>query len=365
MHDIATFRLRIRSHTRLALLLALPVALTVCSTVPSQAPAPEDETAPDRRSAKTVGPNVPQAETEIPSEFTFDRGPLALFVREFNSWCGRNLVLINGLELIQVGPYEFQNQPPDSVLDRVAEDAALKIHHAASYDLLLTEGYESLSRLDMKNAIDPELASRKADVRFGADTPLYAAFALVGQALDTTLIGDNIVAGATSGEVQLTGVTFADALTALLQSARVAEGNVRVQAEENLTFLYAPGNPLRTDLLLNADEIDPAARAILDRRISLTLPYPPDSPEHLRGDVGAVRLQACLDSASEQLGVRLMTDARAADLPVNPAVMHDVTMRTALRLLIHQWPVSDYGYVFVPEGIRIEHAPLSEQAEAP
>ena len=56
---------------------------------------------------------------------------------------------------------------------------------------------------------------------------------------------------------------------------------------------------------------------------------------------------------SEQLGMKVEADRRSSILPVNPAVMIDVPIETAMRLLIQQWPLPHYGYTATGDTIRI------------
>ena len=51
--------------------------------------------------------------------------------------------------------------------------------------------------------------------------------------------------------------------------------------------------------------------------------------------------------------MRVEFDRSCRRLPVNPCVMSDVSIETAMRLLIQQWPLPLYGYTATEDTIRI------------
>jgi len=53
---------------------------------------------------------------------------------------------------------------------------------------------------------------------------------------------------------------------------------------------------------------------------------------------------AVLDSLSQQLGILVVAEKGLEDLPVNPVVLNNVRVQTAMDLLIRQWLIPDFGY---------------------
>lgn len=354
---MASYRSHPFGHGRNVLLGILLIAIvSACSTVES--PGAEQSPARQQESATPKSVGIPQtpAQPASPVDLEFDGGSLVSFIRQFAQTTDQNVVLMNGLEVVQLEPYTFEDTPPAEILERVAADANLILHQTPHYTFLLANGYEQLTALDLADELDPSFGNRKANVGFGADTPLYAALALLSYSMKTTIVADNIVAGANCGEVELSDVPLSVALQAIFQSARITQGAFRIQSGDSVTFFYAPQNKLRTGLLVNRADAGADALRLLEQRVTLSLPSAPDNPEHLRGYTGAVPLQQCVESLSKQLGVRIMTDADTAQLPVNPSVIVDVPLKTALALIIHQWPVPDFGYEVLPGGIRFVRA---------
>ena len=96
---------------------------------------------------------------------------------------------------------------------------------------------------------------------------------------------------------------------------------------------------------------------MLGREVRVMLPFPQDDPEHLQGRIGASTLGEVLEGLSDQLGVPVTADANMHRLPVNPAVMTNVRVATALDLLIRQWLVPEFAYAVDDTGIHLRHVP--------
>ncbi|NJL72818.1 MAG: hypothetical protein HC888_15280 [Candidatus Competibacteraceae bacterium] len=64
-------------------------------------------------------------------------------------------------------------------------------------------------------------------------------------------------------------------------------------------------------------------------------------------------LEAVLPALTAQLGILVEASPEARDLPVNPCVLPGVRLRTALDLLVRQWPLPRYGYEVLPDRILI------------
>ena len=290
-------------------------------------------------------------------EITLDleRGPLGLMLREMSEVSSLNVVLMNGLELAQTGPYRFEKREPKAAIGDIARDLGYEIHEAPHYVFVYAPGYEVLRDVVVEDRLDDRTAALRVDAAFGADTPLCSGLALLGHTLGHTIVADNAIGGAACGEIRLRDVPLATALEALLQSARVSRDSFYVESTPEYTFLASVNNKPRPQLLINKASLTEEQRGTLERRVSVTLAFLQGDPEHLKGRIGASTLGEVLDALSEQLGLPVTSDARMHKLPVNPVVMRDVSIGTALELIIRQWLLPEFGYELEGAGIRLRH----------
>ena len=286
-----------------------------------------------------------------------ERGPVGLVFRELSEASSLNVVLMNGLELGQAGPYHFEKRSAAAAILEIARDMGYEIHDGPQYIFVFAPGYETLRDVSLSGAIDEQVAGLRADVAFGADTPLYSALALLGHTLGHTVIADNAIAGALCGEIRLKDVPLGTALEALLQSARISRDSFHVESTPDYTFVLSTGNIGRRTLLHGKDALTDEQAAMLGREVRVTLPFPQDDPQHLRGRIGASTLGGVLEGLSQQLGITVTADERMHRLPVNPVVMTNVRVATAIELLIRQWLVPEFVYSVDDTGIRLRHMP--------
>lgn len=286
-----------------------------------------------------------------------ERGSVGLALREVSKASSLNVVLMNGLELAQTGPYRFEDREPRAAVGDIARDLGYEIHEAPAYVFVYAPGYEVLRNVVVADRLDGRAAELRADVAFGADTPLYSGLALLGHTLGHTIVADNAIGATACGEIRLRDVPLATALEALLQSARVSRDSFYVESTPDYVFLASVNNKPRPQLLINEEALTEEQRRTLGRRVSVTLPFPQGDPEHMQGRIGASTLGEALDTLSEQLGLPLTADARMHKLPVNPVVMRDVSIETALELIIRQWLLPEFGYEFDGAGIHLRHVP--------
>lgn len=329
-----------RACASLALTIPTILSLSCASTPAADAQrSPDDPAQIELAQAK---PRRTPAAPGTPVEFSAPNTSVALLIRELNAASGRNLVLMNGLETTRTGPYDKAKRPAQEWADMIATDAGLRLDRLPAYDFIYPPGYETLTQTTTGGRLEATLAARRTSLHFDLDTPLVSALALLSRSLGTTIVADNVVADAHCGEVHLADVTVDQGLDALLKSARVANQSLRILSDTERTFLYAAGRPLRTSpLVIAAGETRPES---LDRRMTLYLPITPTEPDRLSGYTRAVPLSRVLPELSKQTGLRFEADARTHELPVNPSVMVNVRLETALDLIVHQWPLPHYGY---------------------
>lgn len=290
----------------------------------------------------------PQPAVEIRDEgrmsFEIEEEPVGIAIREFSERTTQGIVLMNGLELALAGPYSFDNRPAESIVRSIAGDLGYGVHRTEGYLFLYAPGYEALLEAPLENRLVDAARARRADLAFGANTPLYSAFGLLGRTLGHTIVGDNAIASAPCGEINLHDVPLETALSALLQSARIGAAAIRVESTPEYTFLTSVANVAPASLLLNEDPDDEAQRRLLQRRTTVNLLFPRGNEAHIVGRMGASTLGEVLPSLSEQLGVPVTADPLMNGLPINPTAIANVTVETALMLVIRQWLVPEFGY---------------------
>jgi hypothetical protein len=118
-------------------------------------------------------------------------------------------------------------------------------------------------------------------------------------------------------------------------------------------FISGDATPAPIGALLNEPALDDAARALLEKRVNVHLPVVPDAPERIVVTVGAETLHTAAASLSRQMGVPVKVQPGLEGLPVNPVVMRNARVRTALDLIVRQWPVAQFGYEVGPDRILI------------
>ena len=144
------------------------------------------------------------------------------------------------------------------------------------------------------------------------------------------------------------------ALEALLKSARVTPGSFQVDSTPEYTFISAIQNSNPKMTLLNPETLDAAQNALLDAQVDVALPLPNQDPAHLEIKAGATPLGQVLKTLSQQLGTPVAAEPGLEELPVNPCAFNHVRVRTAVDLLIRQWPVAEFGYELTGGQILIE-----------
>ena len=323
---------------RVLSILAIPILLPNCASTPPDA------------STSEVRP------TSVVTT-TAERGPVGLLLRDISAEFPMDVVLMNGLELGQAGPYDFDKVSAHDVLQRIADDMGYETHVRPDYVFLYAPGYEALLDLSLEASIDRRAADFRVDIAIGSDTPLYSALALLGHAFAYTLVADNAIAGALCGEIHLRGASLTSALEALLQSARISGDVVRVESTPDYTFLASAGNRPRPPALIDAASVTREGRAILQRRVRVALPTRQNDPQRIEGQLGASTLEEILPELSAQLGERITAEASMAQLPVNPMLLIDLPIETVLELLIGQWLVPDFGYALEGNEIRLRRVP--------
>lgn len=309
------------------------ILLVGCATTTDAPPPPESERTEPKPAASTRDGNV---------TFSTDASDLGRVLRSLAAIIPRNVVVMNGAHVRPVGPYRWQNVSWTDVLDTLAEDAGVTRFDCGDYDFLAPPEYEPLSRVNLETMIPAGFSLPKGSVVVGADTPLFDAFALISQACNTTIIADNAVASARTGELSMPEIDGVDAIEALIKSARLDTSVFAIAAGADHLLFHARGNEPRANIIANPEALNPEQRTALDRRVNLRLPRAEPVANEVGAYVSATLLETALPELSEQLGVRVTADPRLRRFPVNPCLMNGVTAETALRLIVNQWLAQDF-----------------------
>lgn len=283
-------------------------------------------------------------------------GTLGGAVRRIGEEFGGSLVLMKGIETLPVGALRFDDVEIPGVAEALAAQTGCNVEVRPNYCFVYPPGYEMLTGVSLEGQLDPVYADMGAEIALGASMSLTTAFQLIGQVLDTTVVADNAVAAAECGELTLGAIPLEDALEAVLKSARVPRPAVDSTSEFN--FIYHAGNPSPRSFLLKAETLDKRQNALLETRVDVVLPWRPSDPTKVLVPPAATPLEKVLKPLSEQLGVRVMAEADLAEVPIEAAILRGVRIRTAIDLLIRQWPIHEFGYEMTPDGILIRQAEL-------
>jgi hypothetical protein len=285
--------------------------------------------------------------------FTWDGGILSQAVRAFGEENGGGIVLINGIGALAAPELDVNRAPYSSVIARLAEGAKCRYADCGWYYLIYPAGYEVLLDLSLSGMLPARYQQVAAALSLGEGVALFNAFALLSQSLDLAILADNIVAESRCGELTLDKMPLPAILEGVLQSARIPPGAFSIESGAGYLFFRSPVNQGPADRLLGEADLSLAARELLDREMSLYLPAMSAEPDQTVFRGTAVPLGSVLETLSAQTGVSVRAEESLKDFPVNPCVLPGLPVRTAMNLLIRQWPVAGIGFEVQEGEIRI------------
>jgi hypothetical protein len=264
-----------------------------------------------------------------------------------------NLVLMNGIQDKLIAAPEFDKAHFQQTAERLAASGGCIVKAFPDYTFIYPAGYEALLSVSLAGKLDEAHQAMRVPLTLGFDTPLYAAFALLGRALNTTIVGDQIITAAKAGSMTFGEIPLQSALEALLQSARVVNEGFEVESSPGYVFIYSKQNAARGSMLLNADKLTPEQNAALDAHVNVILPSQTGDAANLKLMYGAQTLHAILPELSKQLKMNVTAEPEILRLPVTTVLLRDLPIRTAMDLFIRQWPIPRYGYEFVNNEIHL------------
>jgi len=323
--------------------LVLVLLLGGCQSTPSD----NGSTTPTPRAERSAKPDGP---TEI--TLATDPDMLSALLRQASPMITRGgIAIMNGAGPEVVAAQDLHKLDTAAFARQLAQIGQLQVAESPAYHFLYPTGYEALATAQFPVA--PRYHAIPTSVVFGEGTPLYNVLAILSASLDVTLVADNIVAENPCGEIVLRGAPLDLALEALLRSARITPDAIRVESTDDYIFLRAAANTAAPDLLLNDAALSPAERAALDVKVSVILPETARRPGAAVFVDSAVQLGDILPSLSKQLGIPV-TAPGLERLPVNYTVLNKLPIRSALNLLLRQWPTPNFGYTYTGGTITLQ-----------
>lgn len=327
-------------HLSQALLATVVLAVVSGCESNGGVPLDRDTTAAAPRPARTGFPKITLDVTEGMR--------LGEAVRRLGETSGGGAVLVAGMEILPAAPVHLTNSDYAEGLKRIVGARECEFQVRPHYVFVYPSGYGQLADVSLEGVLHPRFEALRATYAVGAGTDLYNALALLGDALQVTLVADNVVADAWCGELFLEDAPLSSILEAVLKSALVPADAVRVESTAEYVFIRSAANENRAPALLNPEEVDRGMQRRLENSVDVRLPGP---ARGVAFGEGASPLAEVLPALSAQLGVDVTTDPSMADFPVNVAVLHEIPAKTALDLIVWQWPLPRYGYRVTAGGV--------------
>ncbi|HDP33816.1 MAG TPA: hypothetical protein ENN29_01765 [Candidatus Hydrogenedentes bacterium] len=278
-----------------------------------------------------------------PVTFSHPISPIGDVVRLLGEQTTGGLVLMSGLEERAGANFDFRNTPYQEVVAQLAGAIECDYLHTPYYYMILPSEYALLQELTINEYLDSRHSGLTASVAFGAKTELYNVLAALGESLDITIIADNFLAEAHCGEMFLSDAPFPVILEAILRSTRLTPDSFAVENTPEYIFIHTTQNNDTDSRLLNRRPLTPEQQSLLDRIVSVSLPNE-NTAAQTPFTAAPIALRDALLPLTEQLGIEIVAHRRLADIPINPCLMKNVRLETALNLLLRQWPLPDFGF---------------------
>jgi hypothetical protein len=136
---------------------------------------------------------------------------------------------------------------------------------------------------------------------------------------------------------------------AILKTARLVPGAFEVESTSEYLFIRSTANQSQAPTCTNRQALTASQEAFLANPISLQLP---DTGSALEFRSVATPLKQVLPALSSRLAVPVTATDEVASLPVNMSVFQNVSVETALDLLVRQWLLPRYGYRIDEAGLQ-------------
>ena len=335
--------------------LSLTVVLSACATTTPKTESPAED--PPTPAPQVTAPfsQFNQNNSDSTSASTSkSKTSLGTVVRDLNETGGLSLVLMNGLENIQVSKEGTEGVAPKDSLEFLLRSYQLTRYSTDHYTFIYAPEYEVLTTLQLAKQLPKKYTQTRVDIAFGANTPLFSALALISHSTGLTLLADQAMGDSLCGELNLLDTPLPLALEALLQSARIQPDALKVRSSNDYIFLHSAAHPLRAKVQLAT--ISEAMKKELQEKSSISLMVYTPAGNEVSSQLGSSKLNTVLSELSLQLGISVKAEGKVNQLPVNPMVMNNLPRETVLELFLHQWMLPIFAYEEQDGNIVLRHA---------
>ena len=118
---------------------------------------------------------------------------LGMFLRKLGEEGVEGLVLMNGMEDIQIAAPSGRRSTAEKMAGRIAEIVPCQVEETEKYCFLYPQGFEALTQIQLAS-LDPAYDAVTAEIVFGANLPLYMVLTWISQATGKTIVADNLAA---------------------------------------------------------------------------------------------------------------------------------------------------------------------------
>ncbi len=318
-----------------------------CASTPDESGASRAEDTP----TEVAEPSADWREARL--NYVGEQVQLAEAIRELGRAAGGGAVSMNGMERRRIESITLSEVSMKDAVTALASKSNSVVQITSDYYFVHPEGYEALHDVSLSESWPKEFDAIEGDAVFRTGTPLFMVFRLLGAGFNASLVVDNAIASADSGEVVLGDVPLRSMAEAVLKSARVAPGSFGARTGEGYLFLHAANRVIPPTYCSNLEEANSAMRRALAKRVDIDLPKPPLKDGLIDIDMGAAPLEDVLGALRDQCGIRIRIQAGLAGVPVNPISLRGVTVQAALDLIIAQWLTDNVRYAIDGDSILI------------
>ncbi len=325
----------LRYTAHLSLVLALAV-LGACTPARQRQDKPAAKPAPVNTATVAAFPKI---------TFNHETASLGDMVRTIGQESGGGIVAMAGLEERSIEAVSVQHEPYDSLVKQLANGAECLSAPLANAYFIYPEQYQALLEISLEGRLNEHFTAMNASVAFGAKTRLSNVFSVLSESLGTTIVPDNLIADAVCGEIFMDKAPLQAVLEAVLMSARIPAQEIAVDCTGEYLFIASLRNTApKTVLLSDENSLSPEQKAELERVVDVVMPETGENPIQAAFSAKPTRLKDVLTPLTRQMNIEVAAKKVLADVPINPCTMHKVRVRTAMDLLIRQWPVPNFGY---------------------
>ncbi len=325
--------LRRLTHVSLAVAVAV---LGACAKDRQHGKKPPDKAPAAAPTAVATFPKV---------SFAHETGPLGDVVRKLGQDAGGGIVALSGLEERTVAALSVAHEPYASLAKQLADAVECKASPLSHAYFIYPAPYEGLLQVSLEGRLHEHFAAMSAAVAFGAKTRLANVFAVLSESLGTTIVADNYIAETTCGEMFMDKAPLQAVLEAVLMSARIPAQEIAIDCTEEYLFIASLRNTApKTVLLSDENSLSAEQKAELDRVVDVVVPERGENPVQTAFAAKPAPLRSVLTPLTQQMNMEVAAKKALAEVPINPCTMHKVRIRTAMDLLIRQWPLANFGY---------------------